>query len=58
MIDYKDNEEIRPLCIFFLEISVKDVKDILIKLNVYIFDKRWKKVDNYMTIWEKISNIT
>ena len=37
MIDYKDNEEIRHLCIFFLEMSIKDVKEILIKLNVYNF---------------------
>ena len=26
MIGYKANKEIRPLCIFFLEMSIKDIK--------------------------------
>ena len=43
-ISYKENKEIRPLCIFFPEMSIQ--KRYFITKDENIFDK-------CMTIWEK-----
>ena len=55
-IGYRDNKEIRPLCIFFLEMSTyKRYSDKTKYMYFMIEDK--KNFDKYMTIWEKLSNI-
>ena len=56
-IGYIDNKEIRPLCIFFPEVSIyKRFSDktkcmyFMIKYDLFFFYK-------YMAIWEKVSSI-
>ena len=54
-IGYKDNKEIRPLCIFFLEISTH--KRYFDKSKcMYFIIKDENFFDKYMTVWEKVSN--
>ena len=54
-IGYKDNKEIRPLCIFFLEISTH--KRYFDKSKcMYFIIKDEIFFDKYMTVWEKVSN--
>ena len=43
-IGYNDPEKVRRLCIFFPKWM--HIEEILIKLNVYFLDKRWKIVRN------------
>ena len=54
-IGYKGNKKIRSLSILLPEWVY--LRNFLIKLNVYIlWQKDKKNVDNYMKIWEKVSN--
>ena len=54
-IVYKDNKEIRPLCIFFPEIIYKRYSD---KTKcTYFMIKDEKKIDKNVTILEKVSKI-
>ena len=55
-IGYKDNKEIRPLCILFPGMSIyKRYSDktkcmyFMIKYEIFF--------DRYLTIWEKVSNL-
>ena len=55
-IGYKDIKEIRPLCIFFPEMSIfKRYSDKTKCVHFTIEDE--KKFDKYMTIWEKVSDV-
>ena len=54
-IGCKDNKKIRPLCIFFLEISAH--KRYFNKSKcMYFIIKDEKIFDKYMTVWEKVRN--
>ena len=53
---YKDNKEIRPLCIFFPEMSIYKRYSDKTKC-MYFMTKDDKSFDKYMTIWEKVRNI-
>ena len=55
-IGCKDNKEIRPLCIFLPEMSIYKRYSDKTKC-MYLMLKDEKKIDKYMTIWEKVSNI-
>ena len=67
-IGYKDNKEVRPLCIFFPEMSIfkrysdkikwknEDLKKFW-KKKKFFFDKRWKNIWWISAIWENVSNI-
>ena len=55
-ICHKDNKGIRPLCIFFPEMSI--YKRYCDKSKcMYFMIKDEKTSDEYMTIWKKLSNI-
>ena len=55
-IGYKDNKEIRPLYIFFPEMSIyKRYSDKTKCMNFMIKDENI--FDKYMTNWEKVSNM-
>ena len=55
-IGYKDNKEIRPLCIFFPEMCIyKRYSDKTICMDFMIKDENL--FDKCMIIWEKVSNI-
>ena len=55
-IGYKNNKEIRPSCIFFIEMSIyKGCSDKTKGMFFMIKDETI--FDKYMTIWEKFSNI-
>ena len=55
-IGYKDNEKIRPLCIFFPEKSI--YKRYFDKTKcIYFVHKRWKFLDKYMNIWKIVNNL-
>ena len=54
-IGYKNNKEIRPLCIFFPEMSMYKRCSDKTK-RIYFMIKGEKKIDKYMTVWEEISN--
>ena len=48
-IAYEDNKEIRPLCIFFPEMSIcKRYSD---KIKCMYFMIKDKKIDKYVTVW-------
>ena len=55
-IGYKDNKEIRPLCIFFPEMSIYKRYSDKTKC-MYFMIKDEQIFDKYMIIWEKVSNI-
>ena len=55
-IGYKDNKEIRALCIFFPEMSIYKRYSDKTKC-MYFMIKDEKIFDKCMTIWEKVSNI-
>ena len=55
-IGYKDNEEIRPLCIFFPEMSIYKRCSDKTKC-MYFLIKDEKMFDKYMTISKKVNNI-
>ena len=53
-IGYNDNKEIRPLCIFFPEMSI--YKSYFDKTKcMYFIIKDENFFDKYMTIWEKLA---
>ena len=52
-IGYKDNKEIRPLCIFYLELSIGKRYSDKTKC-MYFMIKNERNIDKYMTIWEKV----
>ena len=55
-IDYKDNKKIRPLCIFTLEMRIH--KRYFEKTKcMYFMIKDENNFNEYMKIWEKVSNI-
>ena len=55
-IGYKENKEIRPLCIFFPAMSIyKRYSDK--NKCVYFMIEDEKKFDKLMRIWEKVSKI-
>ena len=55
-IGYKNNKEIRPLCIFFPEMTI--YKRYYDKTKCMYFTIKNENIfDKYFTIWEKISNI-
>ena len=55
-IGFKDNKEIRPLCIFFPEMSIdKRFSDETKCMYFIIKDENF--FDKYITIWKKVSNI-
>ena len=56
-IGYKDNKEIRPLCIFFLEMIINKRYSNKNKC-MYFMIKHEKSLDKYMIVLEKVSNIT
>ena len=49
-IGYKDNKEIRPLCIFFPEMSIYKRYSDKTKC-MYFMIKDEKNFDTYMTVW-------
>ena len=49
-------KETRPLCIFFLEISIYEIYSDKTKCRFFMI-KDEKLFDEYMTIWKKVSNI-
>ena len=54
-IGYKDDQKIRPFCIFFSKMSTYRSLD---KNNcMYFLIKEAKVFDKYNEIWEKVSNI-
>ena len=53
---YKDNKEIRPLCIFFPEMSIYKRYSDKTKC-MYFMIKDEKIFDKHITIWKKVSNI-
>ena len=55
-IGYKDNEEIRPLCILFSELSIYKIYPDKTK-RMYFIIKAEKFSDKYMKIWKKFSHI-
>ena len=55
-IGYKDNKEIRPLCIFFPEMSIYKRYSNKTKY-MYFMIKDEKIFDKYITIWKKASDI-
>ena len=55
-ISYKDSKEIRPLCIFFPEMSKHKIYSDKTKF-MYFMIKEEKNFDKYMTICEKVCNI-
>ena len=55
-ICYKDNKKIRPLCIFFPEMSKYKRYSDKTKC-IYFMIKDEKTFDKYMKIWEKVSHI-
>ena len=55
-IGYKDNKEIRPLCIFFSEINIYKRYSDMTKC-MYFMIKDEKKIHRHMAICEKVSNI-
>ena len=55
-IGYKDNKDIRPLCIFFLEMSIYKRYSNKTKCMYFMINDENNFV-KYMTIWEKVSNI-
>ena len=56
IIGFKDNKEIRPLCIFFSEMSIdKRFSDETKCMYFMIKDEIF--FDKYITIWKKVSNI-
>ena len=55
-IGYKDNKKIRPLCIFFPEMST--YKRYFDKTKcIYFVIKDYNIFDKYMKIWGKVSNV-
>ena len=54
---YKDNKEIRPLGIFFPEMSMHERYSDETKCMYFII-KDEKNFDEYMAVWERLSNIT
>ena len=55
-VGYKDNKEIRSLCMFFPEMSI--YKRYFDKTKcMYFMMKDKKKFDKYMAVWKKVSNI-
>ena len=55
-ISYKDSKEIRPLCIFFPEMSKHKIYSDKTKF-MYFMIKEEKNFDRYMAICEKVCNI-
>ena len=55
-IGYKDNKEIRLLCIFFPEMSIYKRYSDKTKCTCFMI-KDENIFDKNMTIWEKVSNI-
>ena len=55
-IGYKDNKEIRPLCIFFPEMSKYKRYSNKTKYMYFMIEDE-KSCDKYIKIWEKFSNI-
>ena len=56
LIGYKENKEIRPLCIFFPEISIYKRYSYKTKC-IYFMKKDKQNFDKYMTVWEILSYI-
>ena len=56
-IGYNDNKEIRPLCIFFPEMSIYKRYSDKTKCMCFMI-KDEKVFDKYMTFWEKVTSIT
>ena len=55
-IGYKDNKEIRPLCIFFPEMSRFKTYSNKTKYMCFMIEDE-KSCDKYMKIWEKFSHV-
>ena len=55
-IGYKDNKEIRPLCIFFPEMSRFKRYSNKTKYMCFMIEDE-KSCDKYMKIWEKFSHV-
>ena len=55
-IGYKDNKEIRPLCIFFPEMSIYKRYSDKTKCMYFTIQSE-KKIDKHMAAWERVSNI-
>ena len=55
-IGYKDNKKIKPLCVFFPEMSISK-SDFDKTKCMYFMIKDEKMFHKYMKIWEKVSNI-
>ena len=53
-IDYKDNKETRPLCIFFPEMIIYERYSDKTKCMYFMIENFF---DKYMTIWEKVNSI-
>ena len=55
-IGYKDDKQIRPLCIYFPKVSAYRI-DFGETECMYFMIKEEKVFDKYMEIWEKVNNI-
>ena len=53
-IGYRDNKEIRPLCIFFSEMSMYKRYSDKTKC-MYFMIKYEKKIHRYMKIWKNLA---
>ena len=56
-VGYKDNKEIRPLGIYFPEMSIHKIYSDKTKSICILWYKMKIFFDKYMTVWEKVSNI-
>ena len=56
-VGYKDNKEIRPLGIYFPEMSIHKIYSDKTKSICILWYKMKIIFDKYMTVWEKVSNI-
>ena len=56
-VGFKDNKEIRPLGIYFPEMSIHKIFSDKTKSICILWYKMKIFFDKYMTVWEKVSNI-
>ena len=54
-ISFKDNKEIRPLCMFLSEVIIYEIYSDKTKCMSFMIKNR-KIFEKYMTLWEKVSN--